>query len=373
MRILMLSKALLVGTYQTKPAAIARIPGVELVVIVPPSWDDPNGPVAFERRFTEGYELLVDPIRFNGRYHTYYFPDFPRRLAQFRPDVVHIDEEPYNLATWLAMRQAKKVGAKTLFFTWQNLLRRYPPPFNWIERQVLDGIDYAIMGNRAAVDVFQAKGYRGPYRVIPQFGVDPEMFSPPPARDPGRAFIIGSANRRLVPEKGVDLLLRAAADLPGVWRLHIAGDGPALPDLRRLAAELGIAARVHFDGPLPSDQVATYLRNLDALVMTSRTLPNWKEQFGRVLVEAMACGVPVIGSRSGEIPNVIGDAGLIVPEEDIDALRSGLLQLMQDDALRLELGRRGRRRVMERFTQARIAADTVDVYRHISARDENEE
>jgi len=370
MRVLMLSKALLVGTYQTKLEAIARIPDVELVAVVPPSWDDPGGTVAFERRFTAGYELLVEPIRFNGRYHIYYFPDLSRRLAQFRPDIVHIDEEPYNLATWLAMRQACKVGAKTLFFTWQNLHRRYPPPFNWIERQVLDGVDYAIMGNQAAVDVFRAKGYRGPHRVIPQFGVDPALFFPPAARDPGRAFIIGSANRRLVPEKGVDMLLRAAADLPGVWRLHIAGDGPALPGLRRLAADLGIAARVHFDGPLPSDQVAPYLRDLDVLVMTSRTLPNWQEQFGRVLVEAMACGVPVVGSDSGEIPNVIGDAGLIVPEEDIDALRRGLLQLMQDDALRLDMGQRGRQRVMERFTQARIAADTVDVYRHMLAQGE---
>ena len=135
--------------------------------------------------------------------------------------------------------------------------------------------------------------------------------------------------------------------------------------MRRLATDLGIAARVHFDGPVPSDQVAAYLRNLDALVLTSRTLPNWKEQFGRVLVEAMACAVPVIGSRSGEIPHVIGDAGLIVPEEDIDALRNGLLQLMQDDALRRELARRGRQRVLERFTQAQIAAETVDVYRTI--------
>lgn len=361
----MLSKALLVGAYQTKLEAIARHSGVELLAIVPPSWDDPRGPVALERRPAEGYELLVDPIRFNGRYHAYYFPNLPRRLAGFRPDVVHIDEEPYNLATWLAMRQSKKAGAKTLFFTWQNLLRRYPPPFSWLERQVLDGVDYALMGNQAAVEVFRAKGYRGPHRVIPQFGVDPEMFAPPPARDPGRAFVIGSANRRLVPEKGVDLLLRAAADLPGVWRLHIAGDGPELPGLRRLAADLGIAARVHFDGPLPSDRVAAYLRDLDALVLTSRALPNWMEQFGRVLVEAMACGVPVVGSRSGEIPNVIGDAGLIVPEEDIDALRTGLLQLMQDDALRLELGRRGRQRVMERFTQAQIAAETVDVYRRM--------
>ena len=363
----MLSKACLVGAYQTKLEAIARFADVELTVIVPPSWDDPDGRIVLERCHTTGYELLVDPIRFNGRFHTYYSPPLPARLRRFRPDVVHIDEEPYNLATWLAMRQARAAGAKTLFFSWQNLSRRYPPPFSLMERQVLAGVSFAIMGNREAVAVWQAKGYCGPHRVIPQFGVDPDLFAPPAARDPGRAFVIGSANRRLVPEKGVDLLLRAAAGLPGVWRLHVAGEGPALPDLRRLAADLGIAGRVHFDGAIPSDQVPGYLRDMDALVLSSRTLPNWKEQFGRVLVEAMACGVPVIGARSGEIPHVIGDAGLIVPEEDSDALRAGLLQLMQDDELRRDLGRRGRQRVLERFTQAQIAAETVDVYRSLSA------
>ena len=208
---------------------------------------------------------------------------------------------------------------------------------------------------------------RDRYQVIPQFGVDPDLFAPPPARDPGRAFVIGSANRRLVAEKGVDLLLRAVVGLPGVWRLHVAGDGPELPRLRQLADELGIAGRVHFDGAIPSAQVPGYLRDLDALVLSSRTLPNWKEQFGRVLVEAMACGVPVVGTRSGEIPHVIGDAGLIVPEEDVDALRTGLLQLMQDDGLRREMSRRGRQRVLERFTQARVAAETVDIYRSLSA------
>lgn len=368
MRILMLSKACLVGSYQTKLEAMARFPDVELTVIVPPSWNDPDGRVTLERCYTDGYELLVDPIRFNGRYHFYYYHTLPQRLRQFHPDIIHIDEEPYNLATWLAMRQARAAGARLLFFTWQNLARRYPPPFNLIERQVLSGVDFAIMGNQEAVAVWRAKGYRGPHRVIPQFGVDPDLFSPPPTRDPGRAFIIGSANRRLVPEKGVDLLLRAAADLPGIWQLHIAGEGPALPQLRQLATDLGIAERVYFDGAIPSDQVPGYLRNLDALALTSRTLPNWKEQFGRILIEAMASGVPLVGSRSGEIPHVIGDAGLIVPEEDVDALRRALLQLMQDDELRRELSRRGRQRVLERFTQAQVASATVDVYRSMLAR-----
>lgn len=367
MRVLMLSKACLVGAYQTKLEAIARAPDVELTVIVPPSWDDSAGRILLERSHTTGYELLADPIRFNGHFHLYYFPRLRQRLTQFRPDVVHIDEEPYNLATWLAMRQARAAGARTLFFSWQNLARRYPPPFNLMERNVLRGIDYAIMGNQEAVQVWRGKGYDGPWRVIPQFGVDPDLFSPAVAREPGRAFTIGSANRRLVHEKGIDLLLRAAAGLPGEWRLRIAGDGPALPQLRQLAAELGITERVQFDGPVPSGHVAGYLRDLDVLALTSRTLPNWKEQFGRILVEAMSCGVPVIGSHSGEIPHVIGDAGLIVPEEDIDALRQGLLQLMEDDALRRDYGARGRQRVLAHYTQAQIAAETVEVYRTMVA------
>jgi glycosyltransferase involved in cell wall biosynthesis len=365
MRILMLSKALLVGAYQSKLAAIARHADVNLLAVVPPTWNDPAGQVTLEPMPANGYRLLVEPLRFNGNFHLHYYPGLPRRLAEFRPDIVHIDEEPYNLATWLAWRQAKAVGAKTLFFSWQNLRRAYPPPFRWWEKQVLAGVDYALMGNAEAMQVWRAKGYRGPAQIIPQFGVDPAQFAPPPQRNRAHGFVFGSANRRLVAEKGDDLLLRAAARLPGDWRLHIAGDGPFRPTLERLAAALGIGDRVQFDGPIPSGQMAAYLGQLDALVLASRTLPNWKEQFGRVLVEAMACETAVIGAISGEIPHVIGDAGLTFPEDDADALHGHLLRLMESEMLRDELGRNGRRRVLAHYTQAQIADQTVAVYRDI--------
>ena len=109
--------------------------------------------------------------------------------------------------------------------------------------------------------------------------------------------------------------------------------------------------------------MAAYLQQIDVLVLSSRTQPYWKEQFGRVLVEAMACEVAVVGSDSGEIPHVIGDAGLIFPEDNVDALYDHLLRLMQSTELRKELGRNGRARVLERYTQAQIAAQTVAVYR----------
>jgi glycosyltransferase involved in cell wall biosynthesis len=363
MKVLLLSKACLVGTYQSKLEEIGKFADVDLTVIVPPSWNDPAGVVPLERAHTDHYRLLVDPIRFNGQFHTYYFPKLRQRMAALHPDIVHIDEEPYNLATWLAWRQARRFDAKSLFFTWQNLQRSYPFPFSRMETQLLQGVDYALMGNQEAVQVWRAKGYRGPLQVIPQFGVDPTVFQPPPRRDAGRGFVIGAANRRLVAEKGVDMLLRAVAELPGVWQVRIMGEGPERPLLEALAQQLGIAHRVQFDGLIGSQQMPAYLQQLDALVLSSRTLPNWKEQFGRILVEAMACEVAVVGAESGEIPHVIGPAGLTFAEGDVAALRSQLLRLMQEEGARMAYGRLGRQRVLQQYTQAQIAAQTVAVYR----------
>lgn len=364
MKILMVSKACLVGTYQTKLEAIAQQPGVELAVVVPPSWQDPAGEIRLERAHTEGYTLWVDPIRFNGQYHFHYYPQLGQRLAQFRPDVLHIDEEPYNLASWLAWRAAQKVEAKTLFFSWQNLYRQYPLPFRWLENQVLQGVDYAIMGNKAAVEVFQRKGYSGRWRVIPQFGVAENIFTPPLKRDLNRGFIVGYAGR-LVPEKGVDVLLQAVAKLPGQWRLHVAGDGPERKNLQQLVQQLGITERIFFDGALPSQRMVGYLQQLDVLVLPSRTRPNWQEQFGRILVEAMACEVAVIGSSSGEIPQVIGPAGLIFAEDDVEQLHQHLLRLLQDPAERQRLAKTGRERVLANYTQTQIAQQTVEVYKEV--------
>ncbi len=367
MRVVMISKACVVGQYQKKLEELAKHPDLELTVVVPPFWRDERGSVPLERMHLRGYTLLVEPMRWNGQFHFHYYPTLPKILARVQPDLVHIDEEPYNLATWHALRAAQRVRAKTLFFTWQNLLRRYPPPFAWMEAYVLQHSDYAIAGNAEAVDVLRAKNYHGAVRVIPQFGVDPDVFAPRATNQrsnhpTNKPFCIGSGVGRLVEEKGIDVLLRAVAGLDGDWEIRLLGSGPAQTRLEALARELGIAARVHFDSPRPSVEMPEYYAQLDCLVMPSRTRPNWKEQFGRALVEAMACAVPVIGSTCGEIPNVIGDAGLIFREEDADALRAHLIALRDGPALRTELGQRGRARVLAQFTQARVAAETYQVY-----------
>jgi glycosyltransferase involved in cell wall biosynthesis len=153
--------------------------------------------------------------------------------------------------------------------------------------------------------------------------------------------------------------------LGGEWRLRLAGAGPLREALAGRSAALGLAARVSLEAHIPSGEMPRFYNGLHALVLPSRSAPNWKEQFGRVLIEAMACGVPVVGSDSGEIPHVIGDAGLVCPEGDAPALREALERLQTAPALRRELGERGRRRVEAQYTQARIAAATVEVYREM--------
>jgi glycosyltransferase involved in cell wall biosynthesis len=123
---------------------------------------------------------------------------------------------------------------------------------------------------------------------------------------------------------------------------------------------------VRFEPTIPSAGMPQYYRELDCLALPSRTTTNWKEQFGRVLIEAMATGVPVVGAQSGEIPSVIGDAGLTFREDDVDELRARLRELQQSREWRELFGGMGRARVLAHFTMQQVANRTLDVYRSLN-------
>ena len=380
MKVLMLSKALIVGPYQKKLEEMAAIDEIDLTVVVPPSWNDSSSPTRLEKTYTCGYEMIESRIILNGNYHLHFYPKLRGIVRSTRPDVFHIDEEPYNLATFHAMRLAQSVQAKTVVFTWQNLYRRYPPPFNWMEQYVLNRTDALLVGNSEAAGVWRRKGYSGSVHLIPQFGVDPAIYyRHQRVKKRGKISVfkrknVGPLSRpslvigyvgRLVEEKGLEILLHAVRQLTGPWMLQILGDGPDRRRLEQMAQWLGVAPRVTFDHKMPSSHLPNYFSGLDVLVLPSVSRTNWKEQFGRVLIEAMACDVITVGAQSGAIPEVIGDAGLTFAEGDVQALLTQLQLLLDDVALRETLRQRGRRRVTEHYTQAAIAHHTVDVYRQI--------
>lgn len=364
----MLSKALVSGAYQKKLEELARLPDMDLLALVPPAWHEPRvGTLRLERRFTQGYRLETLPMLFNGHHHLHFYPGLRRVLQRERPDLLHIDEESFNPATFLALRDGLAVGARCCFYNYANIDRYYPPPFNLFERYVFRHAAYAVVCNQEAAQIIRRHGYTGPLAVLPQFGVDPELFSPAEGeRRVTDTFLIGYVGR-LVPEKGLLDLVEALAGLPQHVRLRLIGDGAFRSQIEQRVRLLGLHERVEFCPGVASTAVPAILRQLDALVLPSHTMPNWKEQFGRILIEAMSCGVPVVGSSSGEIPHVIGDAGLVFPERDIAGLRAALARLLDDRALWHTLRRRGRERVLAHYTQAALARSYYTLYQEMLA------
>ena len=362
MRVVIVSKTFVAETAQRQLEWIARQPDIELTLVTPPFWRSDDGRrLPFIPRFVEGYQVRKAPVVFNGQYHFYFYPELGAIVRQQRPEVLHIDEEPYNPAGAQAQRLADAVGARTVFVSWQNLYRTYPAPYAWIERYNYRHAAAIIAGNADAANVLRRKGYSRPIAIFSVHGVDPEIYRPLPRTSSTDRFVIGYLGR-LVLRKGVGLLIEALHGMPDHCRLRLVGSGPDEHVLRRIVSEQGVAERVDFVPAISTAEVPQALADMDVLAAPSLTQPNWKEQFGRVFIEAMACGIPVIGSDSGEIPHVIGAAGMIVPEGDVEALRAGLLRLANDAAMRERFSRAGRARALERFTQEQVARKTVAVY-----------
>ncbi len=366
MRVLLASKAMVTQAYLSRAEAIARQdPSIDLTVVVPSFWREPRaGTLRLEVANPRGYRLVVLPLAFNGHHHVFFFRGLSKVLERCAPDVFHIDEEPFNLATYLAAKAGRARTRAMLFYSWANIKKPLPPPFSLFRRTVYSLCRGALVGSQEAAKLLADTGYNGMVEVVPQFGVDLSLFPFKERRlePPYRVGYMG----RLVPEKGVDLLLTAVAGSWLPWEVVIVGAGEAEAALRSLAVRVGLQGRVRFCPPVPSREVGRMMGELHVLVLPSRTTPRWKEQFGRVLVEAMATGCVVIGSSSGEIPNVIGSAGVIFPEGDAAALRDALEQVVSSPSLYLELAHLGRDRASRLFSQDAVAARHAEFYHRLA-------
>jgi glycosyltransferase involved in cell wall biosynthesis len=123
--------------------------------------------------------------------------------------------------------------------------------------------------------------------------------------------------------------------------------------------------RVRIVTAVPHEQVPEYLNAFDVLCAPSRTTTNWREVFGRMVIEAFACEVPVLGSDCGELPKVIGDAGMIVSEDDIEGWARSLEKLLDSNELRKDLGKRGFDRVKQHFTWNAVAQKHLEFFERL--------
>ena len=348
MRVLALSHSAVVSAYREKFRRLAARKGWDLHLVLPHAWPEGGKDVAAPAGGREGkLQVHVLPGRLRGRIGFATLAGLDALVAELKPQLIYAEEEPYSLGAWQALRAAKKVGARLVFYTWENMDRRYKPPLNWVRRRFLASAVAGVVGNQEGAGLLGSWGYERPVLVQPQYGIDTKHFKVSAKKR--RDFTVGYFGR-LVPEKGVDLLLKAAhlAKVP----VRIGGQGPEERALRLQCDALGVDAQ--FEGFVPFEKRASFYAGIDALVLPSRSQGSWKEQFGRVLAEAMACGVPCVGSDSGAIPEVIGDAGLVFKEGDAKGLAAALSRLAKDSKLRARLAKASRARAVKHFDEGAL-------------------
>src|SRR5206468_2478334 len=241
-----------------------------------------------------------------------------------------------------------------------NIDKRYPPPFNWIERSAMRRADGVIAFGHTARRVLEARGWQQPVCTIPP-GVDVDRFRPDEEHRARIRRQLGWTEPvpvlgflgRFVPEKGLPFLLEVLDRLKAPWRALFVGSGPLEPKLRAWSRRYG--DRVRLQGGISHDEVPAYLNAMDVLCAPSQTSGRWREQFGRMLIEAFSCGVPVIAANSGEIPHVVADAGVTVDERNPDAWAHAIDELLTHADRRAELSRRGRDRAVTTFSWPVVA------------------
>ena len=385
MKVLVISHSAIQPTYHRKFEEVSRAAQESLPVIlrvlVPDTWFENYQTLHFSRRDVSP-DLSFQPgkVAFPGYGSRFFFTKgIVKHFREFRPDIIHLEEEPWSLCALqtIILRRIFCPRSALIFRTSLSIPSRLKLSFltTLIERITFKESDYAFILSRRAGEILARKGYRKGMKVSPN-GVDTRIFRKMDMSHLKQKlginkgdFVIGYTGR-LMKMKGLATLLQAFSRLAQhpVLRLLIVGSGDYRDEMLSLASQLGIREKMTLVDAVPAEDVPRYINCMDVLVLPSITTPGWVEFFGRVLVEAMVCQVPVIGSSSGEIPNVICDAGLIFQEGNEEDLKDKISTLIENSDLRRALALKGFERANSLFTWESIASDTYKTYRSLAGR-----
>jgi glycosyltransferase involved in cell wall biosynthesis len=330
--------------------------GWAVTIVVPSSWRHEYAHERVTPQALAGMESSLLPRRvvFAGRPQRHLYLTSCRSLClRLRPDVAFLEAEPFALPAAQWHHALARLQIPFSVQCYENIDRGLPAPVRWLRTRVLRDAAFVAARSDTAGRLARAWGANGEVALAPP--AVPGWSAVPAA--PEHPFTVGYAGR-LVASKGLADLLAAVRRLESPVELVLIGDGEMRQELEGQPIP-GSSVRV-LDG-LSHDQMATGYAQLDVLVLPSHTTPSWKEQFGRVIIEALWCGVPVVGSDSGEIPWLVGltEGGLIFPEGDVDELAGRLLELRKAPELREQLARRGRAAV-ERLFSVPAATDALE-------------
>jgi len=373
MRILSISHSCVISEYHKRVDEVCKYPGLELALLVPKSWFQFNKRVTLEKDRDAHYRIISrQPITWGFRRDglrnvTHIYPNIKEILRDFGPDIIELWEEPFSAVAAHTIFWTRRIvpKGKIIFFSAQNVFKRYPLPFWAFEKYTYEKAHFAFLMNREVIGILRRKGYEKEFAVLP-LGVDTDMFRKKDVSSLKKRlrignFVVGFVGK-MTKQKGIVGLIEAVSRISEKVQLLIIGKGDMRGEVENLVASLGLGESTIIIDAVPHREIPDYLNCMDLLVLPSITLPHLKEQFGRLIIEGMACEVPVIGSDSGEIPTTIGKAGLIFKEGDVRDLKEKIEALIKDPNLRDILAKNGRKRVLENFSWKVIAKKQHQVY-----------
>jgi L-malate glycosyltransferase len=367
MRVLIISHTYVTEENQKRILALAQQPDVEVRLVIPELWREPvlkeiTGHIPRQAP----YETLRLKAVWPGIEQYYWYLSTDLGMRRFKPDILCVEQGAgaFAYTQSLIYRNWYTPQAKAIFFTWWNLPYRAKWPLSAVEQFNLRQTQGAIAGNQEAAQILRDHGYGGPLTILPQLGVDPDEYRRRDAQALRQQlgldrFTVGYTGR-FVEEKGIRVLLEALAGVEFDFQFLMLGRGPLEGEIRAFAEQQGWHNRLKIVSGIGHSEIALYQNCMDVMVVPSLTRRFWKEQFGHVIIEALACEVPVIGSDSAEVPKVIGEAGIVTPEGDVLALRSALKQVEASPDLRAALGQAGRQRILALYSNQRLAQQWLD-------------
>lgn len=351
--------------HRMRERALAAL-GLDVTLVVPTHWPDGGAEPTLS---DEPFRVIELPVRRAGDVNRHRYDDDAQVKAVLdavRPDVLDIHEEPVALVTrqWLRAAPAELPVA---MYTAQNIDKRFPPPFAQYEVVALRRAQALYPCSRQAASVARGKGFSARIEVLP-LGYDPELYQPGVQSLADPVLTLGLVGR-LVPEKGVRdaVQVLAAIRRERQARLLLVGSGPEAEPALALGKELGVADDIEMHPWLGAEELGRLYAGMHLLLVPSRATRTWVEQFGRVIVEAQASGAVAAGYASGSIPEVAGDAGLLVVEGAAEELAQRTKDVICQPAA-FECRRQAGLALATGRTWSEVARRQAELYRSVCIR-----
>ena len=364
-KLLIIDHSGVVDLYRERARILAKDYEYDVSMIIPNKWNEGSKNIILNKN--DKIKIYNSNTILTNNIPLFMYNPFViiKAMINEKPDIIDIHEEPYSLSALevIVLKNIFSRKSKVVFYSAQNILKKYPWPIRVFEKIVCSNSQGAYTCSTEVTKVLKERSFKGLIKEIP-LGIDENIFFKKNKNYINDKFKIGFIGR-LEKSKGIINLIHALGKLKSKnWECSIVGNGSLYNSLSEVINKENLTDKVKLLGSIDPENIPAYINSIDILIVPSLTTPSWKEQFGRVIVEAFACGKPVIGSDSGAIPEVISTGGIIFSENNIEELALKIDEVINNNELYEYISKNALQQ-SQKYTWNKIAKEFDDLYNKV--------